>query len=111
MLTTQEIRKKLFQLPERFYFHYWRNEWEKAKNVYDIAITITTFCEIEERDKIQLYGNRAYKEEWEEEIQGEFNEEHVQKAYLECIRRNQTRETKPYPGIPENDYKKREKRA
>ncbi len=100
MLTAQEIREKVFKLPEKFEGHYRNKEWSQAKAAYNTALTVSVFAEFSEKDKIALFGNKPYKEEYEEMIDGMFRERMVQRTYLECIKRNQTQENETYQGHP-----------
>jgi len=98
MLTREEMRDKLFELPALFKHFYSAKDWPRAKHAYDTAVTVAVFAEMDEEDMIKLFGSRPYVNG--EVTSGLFNETYVQKAYRECIRKNQTYENKRYPGIP-----------
>ena len=98
MLKEKEIWDKLYNLPVMFRWHMSRKEYPRAKAGYDTARTVSVFLEIDEHGMQELFGERG--ERGAIISQGLFPEEQVQKAYLECIKANQTNECKPYPGIP-----------
>lgn len=100
MLETEDIRKKVYHQAEMFGHYFRRKEYARAKHAYDTARTVAVFCEMEETDLKELFGDRSYIGENEEAGDGMFKEEDVQKAYLECIKKNQTFENKIYPGRP-----------
>lgn len=100
MLKTEDIRKKVFHQAEMFGHYFSRKEYARAKAAYDTARTVAVFCEMEEADMKELFGDRPYISEDKEASAGMFKEEDVQKAYLECIKKNQTFENKIYPGRP-----------
>lgn len=97
MITSEEIRQKLLDLPELFMVHYKKKEYAQAKYCYDTARNVSLFIELEEKDMLLLFGNR---QDEEHPVEGLFNEEQVQRCYQECIKANQTYEKKPYPGRP-----------
>ena len=100
MLKTEDIRKKVYHQADMFSHYFRRKEYAQAKAAYDTARTVAVFCELEETDMKALFGDRPYIGENEEASTGLFKEEDVQKAYLECIKKNQTFENKIYPGRP-----------
>ena len=95
VLSSEEIRQKLLDLPEHFTIHYRKKEYAQAKKCYDTARTVGVFVGLEEVDMLRLFGSR---QDEENPVEGAFNEDMVQKCYLECIKANQTSEKKPYPG-------------
>jgi len=100
MLTGEyEILKRLYELPEEFKVHARAKRYAAAKASYDAAVTLCVYLDVGEKHKIELFGNRPYTDD-EEITDGLFPEKWVQQVYLECIRRNQTFENKPYPGKP-----------
>ncbi len=99
MLTAKEIRDKIFLQAEVFKQYYRAKDWAGAKYAYDAARTMTVFVELDESDLIELFGSRAYTNT-QPPTRGLFDEDMVSKAYWECIKRNQTYENKPYPGVP-----------
>lgn len=104
MLTSKEIRDKLFELPAIFNKFYEAKNWPRAKHAYDTAITVTVFIQLSEADQIKLFGSRAFTDA-DPPIGGMFDAIKVSKAYQECIKANQTYNTKPYPGIPADRYR------
>lgn len=108
MLTTEQIRDKIFELPFSFDNHY-RNAvslpkghpekiryFQMAKKVYNDAVTLSVFVDLSKSDKIRLFGNRAYKEDYEELEDGLFQESAVDRACLECILAKQTEDEEDY---------------
>ena len=100
MLTADQAKDKLYRKAEEFKKYFYEKKWSQAKHAYDSASTVAVFLELEERDMMQLFGSRAYVPDDEEPRDGLFREEMVERAYWECIRRNQTYEVKPYSGNP-----------
>lgn len=101
MLSAEQIREKIFRKAEDFKQHYYEKKWSQAKYDYDTASSIAVFIELSEADMVELFGGRPYLEDnGEEPVDGLFREAEVEKAYDECIKRNQTYEVKPYPGNP-----------
>ena len=90
MLNEIQMRQKLREQAERFRHHYARKEWAKAKMAYFRAQTIAVFMELPDEEMIELFGNRAYKEDHEELKDGLFREEQVEIVSYECIKRNYT---------------------
>lgn len=90
MLNEIQVRQKLHEYAELFRHHYARKEWAKAKFIYFQAQTVALFMELPEPEMIELFGNRAYKEDDEELKDGLFREEKVETVGWECIKRNYT---------------------
>lgn len=90
MLNEIQVRQKLYESAELFRHHYARKEWAKAKLAYFRAQTVALFVELSEQEMMELFGNRAYKEENEELKDGLFREEEVEIVSWECIKRNYT---------------------
>lgn len=90
MLTEREVINKLQEYAEQFKLCYRRKEWARAKLLYFRAQAVATFLELPEKSLIELFGNRPYKEDWEELKSGLFPENMVERASLECIRINKT---------------------
>lgn len=91
------IADKINSLPERFRQLMGERRYPEAKACYDDAVTLAVFLELPEEERIQLFGNRPYAEDGEEATDGLFQEEMVQRAYLECaVKRNLGRENMPY---------------
>ena len=83
MLTTRELREKVFKLPEDFEKFYASDNFSQAKACYDTAITIATFAELSTDDQKKLFGGRSFGSE----ETGLFDEKKVQKAYYETFHR------------------------
>ena len=90
MLNESQARNKLYEYAERFVQHYRNKEWAAAKLTYFRAQTVALFLELPEADMIELFGNRAYKDDHEELKDGIFPAAMEEKASLECIRQNTT---------------------
>ena len=90
MLNERQARNKLYECAERFTQHCRNKNWPAAKFTYFKARTVAVFMELPEADMIELFGNRAYKDDREELKDGLFPEAMVEKASYECIRRNVT---------------------
>ncbi len=97
MKNEYEIRQALRQMPAEFMVYYRNKDYGRAKNCYDTARTVAVFVELSEKEMMELFGDR------EQEVEGKFKEEYVQKAYWECIKANKTFEVKPYPGNPNKE--------
>ncbi len=98
MLPEKKILEKLYLLPEEFKVHMRNKDYVRAKHCYDTALTISVFCQLEDYQKMELFGNRPYTDD--EPVDGLFREKEVLKAYEMCIKANQTREYETYPGKP-----------
>jgi hypothetical protein len=94
----KQTMDKLHEMSQRFKFHMERKEYCRAKALYDAARTAAVFMELGEVQMIELFGERG--ERGEVISVGLFPEVDVQKAYIECIKHNQTSENKRYPGMP-----------
>lgn len=90
MLTERKIMDKLHEYAEQFELAYCNKEWARAKSLYFKAQTVVTFLEFPEKDLAELFGNRPYKEDWEELDPGLFPENEVERASWECIRIHKT---------------------
>lgn len=90
MLTERKIMDKLHEYAEQFELAYCNKEWGRAKLLYFRAQTVATFLEFPEKDLAELFGNRPYKEDWEELKQGLFPEDEVERASWECVRIHET---------------------
>lgn len=90
MLNERQVRNKLYESAERFIQLCRNKNWAAAKFTYLRAQAVAVFMELPEADMIELFGNRAYKEDREELKDGLFPESMVEKASWECIRRNTT---------------------
>ena len=90
MLTEREIRDKLYEYAEQFNLSYLNKEWARAKLLYFRAQTVATFLGFSEKELAELFGNRAYKEDWEPLDLGLFQEDRLERASWECIRIHET---------------------
>lgn len=96
----EQVRDRLFELPDIFNNYYWNKEYYKAKSTYDTARTVALFIRLDEDDMLLLFGER----DKDKVVKGLFDEELVQNAYWDCIKKNHTNENRNYPGIP--NYRK-----
>lgn len=90
MLSEKEVRDKLHEYAEQFKGACLRKEWARAKMLYFTAQRVAVFMEMPEAELAELFGNRAYKEEWEDLEPGLFPEAAVERASWECVRIHQT---------------------
>lgn len=94
MIDSRALMDKLYALPEQFKYHMSRKEYARAKYCYDTAVTVAVFLELDDSQMQELFGERG--ERGAIIRRGLFPEEKVQKAYLECIKKNMTRENKKF---------------
>lgn len=90
LLTERQMRNKLYEYAEMFSGAYMRKEWARAKLLYFTAQKVAVFMEMSEQELAELFGNRPYKEDWEELNPGLFPEDEVERASWECIRIHET---------------------
>ena len=90
MLNEQEVKDKLHDYADQFQLRCRRKEWAAAKMLYFRAQTVATFLEFPDAELARLFGNRAYKEEWEPLKDGLFPERDVERAGWECVRIHRT---------------------
>lgn len=90
MLNGQEVMDKLYRYAEQFDIRIRRKEWAAAKMLYFRAQAVATFLEFPEAELAALFGNRAYKEDWEPFKDGIFPEQEVERAGWECVRIHKT---------------------
>ena len=90
MLTEQEVKDKLYEYADQFQMRCQRKEWAAAKMLYFRAQAVATFLQFSEAELAGLFGNRAYKEEWEPLKDGIFPEREVERAGWECVRMHRT---------------------
>lgn len=95
MIDNKAFMDKLYKLPETFLYKMKSKDYSEAKACYDTARTVAVFAELDETVKTELFGERG--EHGVIIKRGLFPEEQVQRAYLECIKRNETYENKKYP--------------
>ena len=101
MISIDEALKRLYQFPQKFKDYMKKKEYLQAKFCYYEAIVISQFLEVGEEIETELFGDRQP----EEPIEGMFREELVEKAFLECIKRNQAFETMSHEEV--NEYYRR----
>lgn len=92
----ETMTHKLWELAASFRTYMYQKKWSQAKHCYEIARNVAVFMELPEVEMVKLFGSR---EEPDKPIEGLFPEEEVQKAYWECIKRNQTYENRRYEPI------------
>lgn len=102
MLSEKEIRKKVYELADYFKHYYQKKDWHRAKASYLTASTVAVFVQMSDEEKAELFGNRPYKDDREELIDGLFPERQVERVYLECIKRNDTYENLQFKKIQKN---------
>lgn len=90
MLNEQEVKDKLHDYADQFQLRCRRKEWAAAKMLYFRAQTVATFLEFPEAELAKLFGNRAYREDWEPLKDGLFPERDVERAGWECVRIHRT---------------------
>lgn len=90
MLTERQIRNKLHEYADQFRGACLRKEWARAKSLYVTAQRIAVFLELPEQDLSELFGNRAYKDDREDPVDGLFPEHEVERASWECVRIHMT---------------------
>lgn len=100
MLDNNQIIPKLHDLSELFKTHIKNKQFPEAKYCYDEAVTVAVFMELDEEEKIMLFGERG--ERGVLIAEGLFPEKEVQKAYIECIKRGQTYENKEFEPLQRN---------
>lgn len=89
MLTTAEIERDLFDLPEQFKICMKSKDYPKAKHIYDTAVTVALFVRMDQEQQVKLFGSRQQ----DPPVEGMFRETDVQKAYFEVsVRRQQDAE-------------------
>lgn len=92
MLTAEQIREKLYASAQKFDAAY-----AKAKNIYDTAERVALFIDLPQEDRKKLFMNQSDDEDKNAvPVWGVFNQDHVRKSYMECIKQNKGFETKPY---------------
>jgi len=97
MMDSKKMMDKLYALPEQFEYYMSHKEYFRAKHCYDTAVTVAVFLELDDIQMKELFGERG--ERGVIIRRGLFPEENVQRAYLECIKRNMAREDRSYVGI------------
>ncbi|MCM1039824.1 MAG: hypothetical protein NC434_10920 [Ruminococcus sp.] len=98
MLNNKKLIDKLYDLPQKFRMYMNNKDYPRAKHCYDTAVTVALFMELDADWMTELFGERGERGVIIQ--QGLFPEEKVQKAYMECIKKDETHENKKYAGIP-----------
>ncbi len=88
MLTVEQIKDKLWQQPLLFDRLCDENNWQQARYVYDTSRNIAVFLELNRKEMTSLFGNRPYRDDDDELIEGMFTEWKIQRAYRECFKDN-----------------------
>ncbi|WP_202192983.1 hypothetical protein [Roseburia faecis] len=97
MLTAEQIRDKLYASAQQFEEAYMRKQYAKAKNIYDTAERVALFVDLPQEDRKKLFMDQSDSDERDAQpIWGAFNQDWVRRAYIECIKRNEGFEVKPY---------------
>ena len=97
MLTAEQIREKLYESAKEFESAYMEKKYAKAKNIYDTAERVALFIDLPQEDRKKLFMNQSDDEDKNAvPVWGVFNQDHVRKSYMECIKQNKGFETKPY---------------
>ena len=101
MLTQEQIRDKLYKTAEQFENAYWAKDYARAKNLYETAERVALFVELPQEDRKKLFMNQLDNGDKNAlPVWGAFNMDHMRKAYIECIKKNQTFDSKR----PEQTY-------
>lgn len=90
MLNEQEVKDKLHDYADQFRMRCQRKEWAAAKLLHFKAQTVAVFLGLTTAELAALFGNRAYKEDWEPFKDGLFPEHEVERAGWECVRTHKT---------------------
>ena len=86
MLTVEQIKEKLWQQPLLFDRLCEESNWQQARYVYDTSRNIAVFLELNREEMISMFGNRPYKGDDDELIEGMFTEWKIQRAYRESFK-------------------------
>ena len=70
-------------LEKQFKILYNQRKWQEAREVYLTAVKLSV--RLSDKEKIELFGNRPYRKNDEEEIDGLFPEWMVEKVMEMCI--------------------------
>jgi len=92
MLTGTQFKLKVKRSADQFLKAADLKEWNRARSIYNRTITACVYMELDEREMIEIFGNRPYKDREEEEKDGLFPETIVEKVRWECIKRGIERE-------------------
>lgn len=88
MLTVEQIKEKMWQQPLLFEQLCNEGNWQQAKYVYDTTRNVAVFLELNREETITLFGNRPYRDEDDELIEGMFPEWKVQRSYRESFKKD-----------------------
>lgn len=94
MLEGEAALDMLREQADIFKVHMGNGEYSRAKACYDSVRSTLVLLRAEEELMLEFFGERGERGVILKE--GLFNEEQVQKAYLECIRKGDTYENKRY---------------
>lgn len=95
MLTGEGIIKKLYEYADQFETFYWKKNWRAAMNTYERAEHAALFCEIGMEERKKLFMNQRDDDDNGPPVWGAFNQDHVRRAWRECISKNETSDIKP----------------
>lgn len=79
-----EYMDRLRQIAEQFRRECYTKRWSHAKYLYDKAIHVAEFLQLQEHEKTELFGNGGCDERPENHTDGLFPEELCIRAYDEC---------------------------
>ncbi|NBJ93231.1 hypothetical protein [Parablautia muri] len=97
MLEGKALMDKLYEQPGIFRIHMRNKQYSRAKACYDTVRSVLVFLEADEGRMQEFFGERGERGAFLKE--GLFDEEQVQKAYYECIRKGDTYENKRYEAL------------
>lgn len=83
MLTSEQIRDKIYALADWFDECYAKKNWSQARYAYESASTMAVFMELSQEDMYELFGNHAEDPDNEPPEWGRFDRD---KAH-ECFER------------------------
>lgn len=97
MLEGKALMDKLYVQTAMFKVHMRNKQYSEAKACYDTVRSVLVFLEADEGRMQEFFGQRGERGVFLKE--GLFDEEQVQKAYYECIRKGDTYENKRYEAL------------
>lgn len=97
MLEGKALMDKLYEQPNIFRIYMQNKQYSRAKACYDTVRSVLVFLEADEGRMQEFFGQRGERGVLLRE--GLFDEEQVQKAYYECIRKGDTYENKRYEAL------------
>lgn len=99
MLTSEQIREKIYALADDFERYYAQKEYARAKYAYDTASTMAVFMELPQEDIYELFMNHNPSDDKDAEpVWGRFDRDKAHECFLYCMRRNMTYNQQPYHG-------------